>query len=616
VPGASIFIIPARSTNYQHFTNSVFDSMFKEPGDSSPERVIAKVERTAASSRSAIRRERTIRDTDIETSRHSGDRNENHVRSGSPAGGRATDLLFQARPRTQVIVGQTGGRDVSHPTPELWGSMFEAARRRDHRGIRNAVRMQFDDELRQSSLSQTRQRPSQSMTTTTRQRARVRTPWVNQSILTRPSASTEPLVSPEEQVLLARPYMPSPPYSFSDNTATGLRPRGTDGNITTADLTPGFAPARGVLRDNRGRESAVPSNPPRHHTPPGESSWTASYPPLRRVSHFSPRHEPNLFSQAGNGGLGDRRRSISSSSEAEHDPWETLLTTMEPDTHLPSTDSSFTSGTASQSTIRPQNTSVSRDTSFASATTATQRFLSRPTSPTSRNPANAGERDMDLDIDSTQYEGLSEESRGSMRTMLDIIQNARQFRANSPVGDVNEFLRPQPNERFSLANRRQRAREYMTVAELCHQDDENRILSTHLAALREMDELRTTTNIRPRRMANTNMTTWQRAHHHTSDVFNPTENVNDENDNRQPRLAQDLLRTMEQQTRQIARELENMQENEPTPTNGPVLQSRALSPDSTTTSEEMENVQHASQRVASTADLRTVYHAASRTGRR
>ena len=591
--------------------------MFKEPGDSSPERVIAKVERTAASSRSAIRRERTVRETDTEISRQSGDRNGNHVRSGSPAGGRAINLRSQGRPRTQVIIGQAGGRDVSHPTPELWGSMLEAVRRRDQRGIRNAVRMQVDEELRQSSLSQT-QRPSQSMTTT-RQRAQVRTPWVNHSSLTRPSASIEPSVSAEEQVLLARPYMPSPPYSFSDNTATGLRPRGADGNIFAAEPTPGFAPARGLHRDNTGRESAVRSSAPRHHTPPGESSWTASYPPLRRVSHFSPRREPNSFSLTGRGGLGDRRRSVSSTSEAEHDTWETLLTTMEPDTHLPSTDSSFTSGTASQSTIRHQNTSFSRDTNFASATTATatQRFLSRPTSPTSRNPTNAGERDMDLEIESTQYEGLSEESRGSMRTMLDIIQNARQFRTNNPIGDVSDFLRPQPNERPSLASRRQRARQYLTVAELCHQDDENRILSTHLTALREMDELRATTNIRARRMANPNMATWQRAHRNTSsDIFNSTENVNNENENQQPRLAQDLLRTMEQQTRQIARELENMQENEPTPTTRAEQQSRASSPDSTTTSEEMENVQPASQHVASRAGLRTGYHAASRTGRR
>jgi hypothetical protein len=590
--------------------------MFKEPGDSSPERVIAKVERAAASSRSAIRRERTVRDTDTETSRQLGDRNENHVRSGNAGGARTTDLLSQARPRTQAIVGHAVGRGTSHPTPELWSSMFEAVRRRDQRVMRNAVRMQVDEELRQTPLSQT-QRPGQSTaTTTTRHRARGRTPWVTQT-LRRPSASTEPSV--EEQALLARPYMPSPPYSFSDNTATGLHPRGTDGNIIAAELTPGFAPARGVHRDNNGRDSAIHSSAPRHHTPPGESSWTASYPPLRRVSHFSPRREPNSFTlteNSGLGGLGDRRRSISSSSESGNDTWETLLATMEPDTHLPSTDSSFTSGAASQSTTRPQNTSVSRDTSFTSATTATQRFLSRPTSPTSRNPINAGERDMDLEIDSTQYEGLSEESRGSMRIMLGIIQNARQFRTNNPTGDVNEFLRPQPNERPSLASRRRRVREYMSVAELCHQDDENRILSTHLAALREMDELRTTTTIRARRIASPNMATWQRTHQHTPHIFNPSENANNENDDRQPRLAQDLLRTMEQQTRQIARELENMQENEPTPTNRREQQSRASSPESTTTSDEMENVQHTSQHVVSRAGLRTGYHAASRTGRR
>jgi hypothetical protein len=574
-------------------TDSFFGSMFKEP-ESSPERAIDKVERTAASSRSAIRRERTTRDADTENSRRSGERIAYYVPGGRHTA--TTDLLSQARPRNRTNT-QSENRDAPDLASGVWGSMFEAARHGDEQGIRNAVRMQVDEELRLSPSAHT-QHPTQSATTSRRQRARPGAAWLSGSYYAAHlSALNEQSV--EEQALLARPYMPSPPYSFSDNTATGLRPRGTDGNIIAAEPTPGFAPAQGEYRDNREREPAIHSSAPRHHTPPGESSWTASYPPLRRVSHFSPRPAPNIFSLAENSRLGGRRHSVSSSSEVEHDTWETLLTTMEPDTHLPSSDSSFTSATASQSTIRPQNTSVSQNTSFASATTATP-----------PNPTNAGEPEMDLEIGSTQYEGLSGESRGSMRSMLDIIRNARQIRNSNPLRDIAEFLRPQRNERPSLASRRQTARQYLTIAELRQQDDENRILSNYLTTLREMDELRATANIRARRIGNTNMTARQRAHQYTSDNPNRTGNINNENVNRQPRFAQDLLRTMEHQTRQIARELQDMQETETPPASGPEQQSRAASPVSTAMAEEMENVQRAIQR-ARTTDFSASYRDAA-----
>src|SRR5690606_26327942 len=63
-------------------------------------------------------------------------------------------------------------------------------------------------------------------------------------------------------------------------------------------------------------------------------------------------------------GLGDRQRSLSPPDDnAENDTWETLLTTITPDEHLPSADSSFTSATASASGALSRNYGLSSSTS-------------------------------------------------------------------------------------------------------------------------------------------------------------------------------------------------------------------------------------------------------------
>ena len=85
-------------------------------------------------------------------------------------------------------------------------------------------------------------------------------------------------------------------------------------------------------------------------TPPPET-WEASYPPLRRVGHLSPRPTPRVD------GLGDRRRSPTPDNQEEEETWvNNLLTTMEDQNS--STATSF----ASDSVTRPrssQNTSTS-----------------------------------------------------------------------------------------------------------------------------------------------------------------------------------------------------------------------------------------------------------------
>ena len=443
--------------------------MFKEPGESSPNSVAEKSDRAAASSRSSIRRERTVRG--FATGRRYAERSESR-----PPDRPTTDLppLTRARIRNRVRVRQDDGTEqfVEVPSsrePRRWSTMTDSIRYVDEESVENRYIM--GEDLLRDALRYRRPGPRLGVPRSPRASAL----RFEVAPASRSSASPEP--SADDQTILTRPYMPSPPYSFSDNNAT-RRPLGaTDGavNVNQPEPTPGFAPARGVHRDEEEEEDredrphATSRSAPREYTPPGDSSWTASYPPLRRVGHLSPRPETHLSRY---GGLVDRRRSLSSSSsDAEQDTWDTLLTTMEPDTHLPSTDSSFTSATASHSTRQSRHSSQTPTTSFASSSAAnpTERNPSRPPSPTYSHMSQADVGDMDMEIRSPQYDCLSQMSRSSMRTMLSVIQNSRQFRANNPA--------------TAAAERRRRS-------------DENLLLRNHFNTLRMMDELRASPEIR------------------------------------------------------------------------------------------------------------------------
>ncbi|PGH22922.1 hypothetical protein AJ80_02971 [Polytolypa hystricis UAMH7299] len=99
-------------------------------------------------------------------------------------------------------------------------------------------------------------------------------------------------------------------------------------------------------------------------------------------------------------GLGDRERSLSPSDESdEHDPWETLLTTIRPDDNLPSADSSFTSATATASSALSRNTGR---TSFANS--------SRTSLPTLHSPMFPLEVDSFPDLIAHCDEFMSEDS--------------------------------------------------------------------------------------------------------------------------------------------------------------------------------------------------------------
>ncbi|MCJ1454993.1 hypothetical protein MMC28_005346 [Mycoblastus sanguinarius] len=96
----------------------------------------------------------------------------------------------------------------------------------------------------------------------------------------------------------------------------------------------------------------------------------AELPPLRRMSR--PMQETlqvarGFSHQRGLDGLGDRERSIS----PDDDEWETMLTTIRPDERVPSTHSSFTSATASASSLS-SNPASSHGTAVTAPSTSTE----------------------------------------------------------------------------------------------------------------------------------------------------------------------------------------------------------------------------------------------------
>jgi hypothetical protein len=358
----------------------------------------------------------------------------------------------------------------------------------------------------------------------------------------RSSASPEPSV--EDQALLTRPYMHSPPSSFGDSSAANHRLRRTEGLsnlIAAAAPTPGFAPARGVHHENDERQSLIRRRAPREHTPPGEASWTDSYPPLQRVNHLSPGPDSGLSRY---GGLGDRHRSVSSSSsEPTVDDWSVLLTTLEPDINLPSTDSSFTSASASQSTRQSRQPSQSNNTSFTTATTPTERLSSQSTTLNWLLTPDESPQ-MAMDIRSTQYDCLSGESRASMRAMLEIIQISRQTRVRNAATDSTAFR---------LASRRRQAATELTFTEHRRQTEdhrqrivENRIANTHFNTLRRMDDLGATLASQVHAIPTTEPSS---PHSQTARTTN----------NPQLSIAEDLVATVLNQTQEVTRQIREAQ---------------------------------------------------------
>jgi hypothetical protein len=342
--------------------------MFREPEEEATDKVAAKVDKIAATSRSAIRRESTVRPGRY--SAISSPRSRNAIRS---------HLLEDYRSRA------AHSRSVAESDEAELEAELERLRRR--RETRSRIRWGslnendgYDTERRQAGEELLRDalhydRPSQRL----RLSRPPRESALRFEVAPSPplSDSISPSTSPRERTF-TRPYIPSPPYSLNDHRGNRIPPDGPLPTTGPLEFTPGFAPARGVYRDLdptsgdliNARVDSTANNGgdlPDLETPPPET-WEASYPPLRRVGHLSPR--PYSFRHDG---LGDRQRSPGSSgddSHAEEDTWETLLTTMEEDENQPSAESSFTSAIASASTSRRSDSASRSGRSSQTAATS------------------------------------------------------------------------------------------------------------------------------------------------------------------------------------------------------------------------------------------------------
>ncbi|KAK2813163.1 hypothetical protein FQN50_000840 [Emmonsiellopsis sp. PD_5] len=262
--------------------------------------------------------------------------------------------------------GGASGRYGSYRSPlPQWAENFSREILRDTSDpAASRSALSRDDESRLDWPASTG--PSSSITSTERE-------ILGQQVLRDALRYTSPgrrLRIPRESSL--RFEMPSPLWSSSNERSRQSEPGG-NGNSTLSRLgdlvsfSPRFAPAY----------------PPRNEqsTLPRSESNDSNMPLLRRVGHRSVSDandiEPHRPRQID--GLGDRERSLSpgrddindgsnSDDEGDHAMWDTLLTTIQPDEHLPSFDS-FTSASASAPFSR-NSTNTSQTTLPSSLGTA------------------------------------------------------------------------------------------------------------------------------------------------------------------------------------------------------------------------------------------------------
>lgn len=274
--------------------------MFREPDENVAEEAAAKLDRAAATQRSAIRRQPTIRplrhDPDAQrrqlrvTEQRQRDRSE---RPSERDDAQHTDLhiaqLEAELERLRQIRVRQRFRSNRLSRPVL----------RDAMDLMRQSREMFGDEDENDTRAPSPVR-------------RLPRP-VRESNL-RFEVESSPMMSPR------RWRMMSPPSSSGSG-------RNVDGPLDEPrNLTLGFAPASGPYT-----EDDMPTPPP--------ESWEASYPPLSRVGRASPR-----YSRVD--GLGDRRRSPGPDEEEE--TWANLLTTMEHGSTATSFDSEINRSRASQ----------------------------------------------------------------------------------------------------------------------------------------------------------------------------------------------------------------------------------------------------------------------------
>lgn len=301
--------------------------IFREPQDASPVSATEKVDRAASASRRSIRRQSTLRPY-----------RERAAREPSADASDVEDGLINywyrmrrsprpSRPRTEF--DQSAAAQRAANTTNL-------SRNRTSRSHRN----QIGEQLLLDALQH--ERPGE----------RLRRPRQFRESGLRFELDVGPPGETNDRSIRG-PHIPSPPYSSSGSAPDRQSPNGT-----LPSFTVGFAPAFPVDSQIPSETALTSSFPPRIPSPPSFSAYPP-FPRLRRTRSLRPLPHvtpPNLdFTDS------------SSDSDMEENTWDTLLTTMEPDEHLPSTSSSFTTGSASAS--NSQSIQSSQSTAISSLNT-------------------------------------------------------------------------------------------------------------------------------------------------------------------------------------------------------------------------------------------------------
>ncbi|KAI9811646.1 MAG: hypothetical protein M1827_005395 [Pycnora praestabilis] len=352
--------------------------IFREP-ELEPSKVAIKADPLALS-RSAIRRNRAVR--------HPHARDHASSRSHRPASGSDTSALLGRRSRLEIIRSDrrlmqpsvTNSPSESDIELEANNARVEASNRRRLESGRALLLDALSYErpgqrLRQASIDMHNMPPPLPPAPESRDYARPRSEHIEDS-----SAGFQ-----TERIRTSSPqYMPTPPHTSGDRSSRSPPAISvTPPPLGSAALTPRFAPAYRLEESGAGparpQSSAgvARSNIVPHYTGGLELD---DLPPLRRMGHRRLVDGPLRNSSENNGsrqasapvdGLGDRQRSFS----PDDDAWETLLTTIAPDNHLPSAESSFTSASASASASSLISNSASSSNSFLTAPTSSSDTL-------------------------------------------------------------------------------------------------------------------------------------------------------------------------------------------------------------------------------------------------
>ncbi|PGH16413.1 hypothetical protein AJ79_01744 [Helicocarpus griseus UAMH5409] len=211
-------------------------------------------------------------------------------------------------------------------------------------------------------------------------------------------------------------------------------------------FTPRFAPAY----PSRNNDPPVPTSTAPSSLPRSDSN-DPSMPLLRRVGHRSVADASDIESTRPRqiDGLGDRERSFSPGGDNDDDDqeqnmWETLFTTITPDDHLPSLDSSFASATASASTAPSRISANSSQTTLPSSISSLN--PSRLFLPVESFPDNINVCDFFSSSEGSDTEPESDIERESSRPRLPQIRRTNPG-PTAPSISARSFARQHERER-------------------------------------------------------------------------------------------------------------------------------------------------------------------------